>query len=249
MKYHWLVLSCSTLALACHREDAAAPTWEVVLNGAEVGGVMELTGGDVLTFTGDAQDDVDLGQAVFSLSEWTDGFQWRVGEWEWVEEVELEGTHSLVGKQWVIPDSVDGAFALDVVLSDALGQTAPEVHYTLHLVNPDLQRIQLDSIAGYATTELTGEQSFPAGVSLDLVGSVISPIGLIDVKVSLESDGTVLEDWTWGNPSGTTCDLSAVPFSLPSNPTTAGSALRLKVRSVDANGTVANAYLTLKISA
>lgn len=218
----WMTAAMVVLGAGCTPEDAAPPAWEVVVNGRLSGAHIELSGGELIAFVGDASDDVELAEAVLRLEpkwmhpELADGFAVTVGDWQEEHRRELEGTAALVGRNWVVPDSLRGDWALFAELSDALGQTTPvqTVHFTFD--NPGPAAFTIDSLQGLATATLPPVPTCQAGLPLNLVGDVFDPDGLNAVSAMLVgADGTVHGTWEWETPGGILCDLAEVDLVVP----------------------------------
>lgn len=229
----WLAAGAVALSTGCGKEDAAFPTWEVVVNGRAAGAHINLTGGELIAFTAQASDDLALGEATVRLEprwmhpELVADFAITTGDWR-VEHVrELEGEAALIGLNWQVPDSLVGEWLLFAELSDALGQTTPLQTFHFTFDNPGPAQITIDSLQGTAAQDLPAIPVCAAGMPLDLVGEVFDADGLNAVRLRLTApDGATLDAWEWDTPGGIACDLAEVDLVVP---TTSGCTVHVEV--------------------
>ncbi len=241
-----MVGAAALLMTGCVREDVLPPVWTVVVNGVTPGQTLELEAGDVVTFTADAQDDVGLASATMELVPLVEAFEVRTGSWPLVDEQQLSGTHALVGRHWVVPDSVVGTLQLQAQLTDATGQTADPETFTFHVTNPFTSTINLDSLNGVSFANLPPIPTVAPGDAVLMEGNVFDAEGLNSVRVELEGpDGNVLQTWTWPTPGGLLCQLSEADLALPED-ATAGT-YWVRIKSVDGALIPAHSYFPLSI--
>ncbi len=234
------------LLAGCVREDGLPPVWTVVVNGVSVGGMLELEAGDVVTFTADAQDDVELALATMELVPMEQEFEVRTGSWPLSDEEELSGIQALVGRHWVVPDSVVGTLQLRAQLTDAVGQTTDPISFVFKVTNPFTSAVNLDSLNGVPFADLPLVPVVAPGEAVNLVGDVFDADGLNSVRVELEGpDGGVLQSWTWPTPGGLLCLLSDADLTLPEN---AGAGTYwIRIKSIDGALIPAHSYFPLSI--
>ena len=244
-----VAMSAAWAVSGCKLEDVDPPSWEVVLNGQTPGTTVEIAGGEVLGFTGDAQDDTALDRAEFefSLHEGAPGFHLFTGNWVRTEAYDLDGEQALVGRNWLVPDSVSGEYVLTVRLFDAVGLSAPETHFTLRISNPAVERVTVDSLNGIAASDWANVPEFAAGDALEWAGQVFDADGLNDVVVTIERNGEQLSSWTWPTPGGLLCNLGGAPLTFPED-VVAGERLTVHIRSLDGALLPAHAYFSVQIT-
>lgn len=241
-----MVGAAALLLVGCVREDVLPPVWTVVVNGVTQGQTLELEAGDVVTFTADAQDDQELGGATMELWPWEEAFEVRTGSWPLFDEQELSGTQALVGRHWVVPDSVVGTLQLQAQLTDATGQTAYPETFHFKVTNPFTPSIDLVSLNGVSYTNLPPVPLVAPGDAVNMEGDVFDADGLNSVRVELEGpDGTVLQTWTWPTPGGLLCPLSQAALTLPEDAVVGTYYVRIK--SVDGALIPAHSYFPLSI--
>lgn len=218
----WLATAAVALGWGCGREDAAFPSWEVVVNGRFEGATIALSGGDVLSFTAQATDDLALGEASVRLEpRWMHphlfaDFAVTSGDWRMEHVRELEGTDALIGVNWQVPDSVRGDWVLFAELTDEAGQTTPVQTFYFTFDNPGPAQVTIDSLQGVAADALPATPMCAHSEPLGLVGEVFDADGLNAVRVYLtDAGGGVLAEWEWGTPGSIACDLSAVDLIVP----------------------------------
>ena len=244
---HGAMVCAAVVALAgCSREDVLPPDWEVVVNGISNGGTLVLEAGDVVTFTADAVDDVELAMATMEVVPLEEAFEVRTGSWPLVDEQELSGTNALVGRHWMVPDSVVGTLQLRAQLVDAVGQTTDPVTFRFEVSNPTTSTVTLDSLNGVPFADLSPLPTAAPGTSIGLVGDVFDAEGLNSVRVELEGpDGEVLQTWTWPTPGGLLCPLSEVDLAFPEM--APSGVYWVRIRSVDGALIPAHSYFPLSI--
>lgn len=216
------VLAGLVLVTGCQQEDVTPPNWDVVVNGMREGSQVSVAGGQLIAVSAEAYDNEELAIASLRLEprwmhpELYADFALTFGDWAEDQITELTRSSALVGRNWLVPDSVRGDWVLTADLQDAAGLSAPTQTFYVRVSNTGLAEIALDSLNGFATGLLPAVPTLTGGEALKLQGEVFDADGLNEVRVSLATpSGFAIEEWVWPAPGGIALDLSEVELTLP----------------------------------
>lgn len=232
------------LLAGCRGEDRKAPTWQVVVNGRMTGETIPLSVGNTMAFTADASDNVELGRIFVELKpRWAGdnvagGFALTVGDWRESIDAPLSGRTALVGRNWTIPDTLQGSWLIQADLTDLEGLSAPTQQFYVDISNPWTTDLDLDSLAGEAASNLPTIPAIQRGQALDLRGDVYDPEGIGEVLACvITAEGDTLSSWLWNAGAVASLALSESELMLPSDALLGLSRVSIQVSDELSNAT------------
>ena len=204
MKTNAFLLLLIVFFSACKSDqDTTLPSIDnVKVNGVQAS-EHDLEAGTSFSVAVNCSDDQSLNQVKINIHSAADGHAHtgtsteepivNVGVWSLTKVINLEGTSDVASLNITIPDSVAGAWHLEVQLLDESGNEAEEYVSTIHVSNSNLPVI---SATFSPAPNTDGDVVIAANSSVGLDYTVTDPDGVQSVLITITNESETVTYWT-----------------------------------------------------